>query len=244
MVIGYVPPTSEAEAREVLDRAIASGAMPLKCVEACKSSLPLRCWNKYPLWGVLEGKIYAGYGAHRPRSVVYTIDKVRELFPLPNEVNQQEEKVMPNNITHVLNKEFEERVKVLETVINMQRKVMYEGYLLEYYIMDGWVGLTTLEDSIKMLNSATLNLDTMESLTGNYRVVKAPSKPKPVYMVIRVPHADGKERVTQLLTYKDSDSAINSMRTGDAGAHKDCDCGYVLLTILENEIIQATIKNI
>lgn len=232
----YCDPANEAEAREIIERALASGA------ELYESVGINYYWNSFIGWGVEGGRTLTSDDWRKAKP--YTIEQVREKFPLPNEVNQQEEKAMPNNITHVLNKEFEERIKVIETLTKMHRKIMYEGYLLEYYVLEGWVLFSTLEDSVEHLNKLYLDLDTMESLTSNYRLAKAPSKPKPVYMVLRVPHASGKERATEVLTYKDSDSAVNAMRTGDAGAHTDLDCGYVLLTILENEIIQATIKNI
>ena len=78
-------PANKAEAQEIVERAIASGAK-IKDVVGSRKIDPYP-WDYYPLWGVYHGETNTGI---KEWAELYTIAQLREIFPLPNE--QKEEK--------------------------------------------------------------------------------------------------------------------------------------------------------
>lgn len=76
----YCKPETEAEAREILERAVASGAKAGETLEHYH-------WNGYGAWGVCQGCTHTQTVIFcRNHGITeYTIEQVRELFPLPGE---------------------------------------------------------------------------------------------------------------------------------------------------------------
>lgn len=76
----YCRPANETEAKEIIERAIVSGAKK-------DDTLSDWSWDAYEAWGVYNGRTFTQkltfYRNHD--STEYTIEQVRELFPLPGE---------------------------------------------------------------------------------------------------------------------------------------------------------------
>ena len=76
----YCKPANEAEAREVVERAVASGAKK-------DETFSDWAWDAYGAWGVRNGRTHTQtVGFYRDGGVIeYTIDQVRDKFPVPGE---------------------------------------------------------------------------------------------------------------------------------------------------------------
>ena len=79
----FCKPASEAEAREIIERALANGA-------AANETLEVWPWDMCEAWGVYNGYTYTqSLGFYRDRGFTeYTIEQVREKFPMPGEQQQ------------------------------------------------------------------------------------------------------------------------------------------------------------
>lgn len=92
----YCKPASEEEAREIIERAVASGAernetVGLTFVYEYK-------WCRFDAWGVSNGKTYTGDIFDRGpfgHATEYTIEQVRDKFLLPGEQGEAEQKWIP-----------------------------------------------------------------------------------------------------------------------------------------------------
>lgn len=86
----YCKPESEAEAREIIERAVASGACSVETVGLARDYE--YALSSFEAWGVNNGITYIGDiradGAFQ-HATEYTIDQVREKFPLPGEHTEQ-----------------------------------------------------------------------------------------------------------------------------------------------------------
>lgn len=78
----YCRPANEEEAQEIIERAVASGAL-------LKESLRQYSWGLCSAWGVLNGFTHTSdpenNGDELNKATEYTITQIRELFPLPGE---------------------------------------------------------------------------------------------------------------------------------------------------------------
>lgn len=81
----YCKPASEAETLEIIKRALVNG---VKIGDSIDDGIGLLKWNVYPHWGVKNGYIDTGYYDWHTYDAIYTIEQVREKFPLPHEVKQ------------------------------------------------------------------------------------------------------------------------------------------------------------
>ena len=80
----YCKPANEAEAKEVIERAVVSGAKLHEFVHHSEDFHDNGYgWNMYPHWGVYNGHTHTTDAAAFDAVTVYTIMQVRELFPLP-----------------------------------------------------------------------------------------------------------------------------------------------------------------
>ena len=80
----YCKPTTKSEAKEIIERALESGARKDETVG------PL-LWSAYGAWGVYNGRTFTQSVDfyNDQRATEYTIEQVRELFPLPGEHTEQ-----------------------------------------------------------------------------------------------------------------------------------------------------------
>lgn len=80
----YCKPANKAEAEEIIERAVASGA---KLHEFVEHSGEIHDnghrWNMYPHWGVCNGHTHTSDAAAYDEVTLYTFKHVQELFPLP-----------------------------------------------------------------------------------------------------------------------------------------------------------------
>ena len=81
----YCKPSNEAEAKEIVERAIASGAMVDERPGDAKNHLHFS-WNFCDAWGVLNGRTYTGdIGHYFENCPEYTLTELRQKFLLPDE---------------------------------------------------------------------------------------------------------------------------------------------------------------
>src|SRR5690554_2232432 len=86
----YCKPANNAEAREIVERAVASGAELYETVGI--SGIDKYEWNLLEAWGVIDGRTCtAGADKHGTFrcATQYTIEQIRKLFPLPGERTEQ-----------------------------------------------------------------------------------------------------------------------------------------------------------
>lgn len=86
----YCKPANEEEAKEIVERAVASGAERYETVIGnFQTDYENEYeWNDCDAWGVIDGRTWTGdtspHGSFK-HATEYTITRVRELFPLPGE---------------------------------------------------------------------------------------------------------------------------------------------------------------
>ena len=87
----YCKPASKDEAIEIVERAVANGAVAEEVVYNMSMGAYEYHWNSFKYWGVFRGKTMThewGYSASKQ----LTIQQVREQFPFPNEVKAMSDK--------------------------------------------------------------------------------------------------------------------------------------------------------
>ena len=87
----YCKPASEAEAIEIVRRAVANGVAVKEVVSGMGFCGCEFAWDIYSFWGVYDGKTMA-HNAPDDVGEQLTIQQVREQFPLPHEVNDMSDK--------------------------------------------------------------------------------------------------------------------------------------------------------
>lgn len=84
----YCKPANEAEAREIVERAVLNGAVRDECVGDLQ-------WDDCDAWGVVDGRTYTGGIGHAGQSFYgktqYTITELRQKFPLPGDSVEAEQ---------------------------------------------------------------------------------------------------------------------------------------------------------
>jgi len=87
----YCKPASEAEAIEIVRRAVANGYAVKEAASGMGVCGRELAWDVYSFWGVYDGKTMA-HNAPDGVGEQLTIQQVREQFPLPNEVKVMSDK--------------------------------------------------------------------------------------------------------------------------------------------------------
>ena len=89
----YCKPASEAEAIEIVERAVANGAVAEEVPRGFNSACTEFSWDYCVFWGTYCGKtITHGCTVLHDPGEQLTIQQVREQFPLPNEVKNMSDK--------------------------------------------------------------------------------------------------------------------------------------------------------
>lgn len=84
----YCKPSNEAEAREIVERAVASGA---ELFESVGEGTDKYRWNLRKYWGVMRGSTINFHDVKYANDTIYTIEKIREKFPLPGELKKPDQ---------------------------------------------------------------------------------------------------------------------------------------------------------
>lgn len=87
----YCKPASKAETIEIVERAVANGAVAQDCVKGMDFGTRPFFWNVFRYFGVINSRT-CGFDFCIWEAELLTIQQVREQFPFPNEVKVMSDK--------------------------------------------------------------------------------------------------------------------------------------------------------